>query len=200
MHIVLMGDSILDNAHYLDEQDSVEEILKDTIPNAHITLLAVDGALTSDIHRQLESIPEKPTSVFLSCGSGEFCDETNDLNEIDFTSMESVQEFMADKEKFAVQRHKTKIARSKFRASYASLIDKIAEKCNNIAVFGIYKNVAANKDTPIRSFGLVNEVIMEESARRNIPVINLGALLHKPEDFSTASPIRPSACGGQLCE
>jgi len=143
----------------------VEEILKDTIPNAHITLLAVDGALTSDIHRQLESIPEKPTSVFLSCGSGEFCDETNDLNEIDFTSMESVQEFMADKEKFAAQRHKTKIARSKFRASYASLIDKIAEKC--------------------------------KSARRNIPVINLGALLHKPEDFSTVSPIRPSACGGQ---
>ena len=189
-----MGDSILDKAHYLDEHDSLEEILKDAKPDAQISLLAIDGALTADTHRQLESIPEKPGCVFLSCGISEFDDSINELDGIDITSLEDIT---ANKEKVDAYRRRTKTRRDAFRASFVSLIDKLAEQCNKIAVFGIYSNAPANTDVQRRSFGTVNDVIMEESALRNIPIINVGALLKNPEDFSTVMPVRPSVYGGR---
>ena len=43
MHIVLLGDSIFDNASYVLEGESVSDLLAKKLPNAKITLAAVDG-------------------------------------------------------------------------------------------------------------------------------------------------------------
>jgi len=52
MHIVLIGDSILDNASYVEKNECVHDLLKLALPEAKVGLLAVDGSLTSDIHEQ----------------------------------------------------------------------------------------------------------------------------------------------------
>ena len=68
MNIILLGDSIFDNESYVDSGDSVKELLQMALPNSNVTLLAVDGDVTTDVHKQLESFPSDATCVFVSCG------------------------------------------------------------------------------------------------------------------------------------
>ena len=61
-HIVLLGDSIFDNAGYVDEGDSVIEQLATKLPNGvKSSLLAVDGDVTNDVYAQLENLPDDAT-------------------------------------------------------------------------------------------------------------------------------------------
>ena len=54
-HIVLLGDSVFDNASYVPGGPSVLEWLRRTCPpgGSQATLLAVDGACVSNVSRQL---------------------------------------------------------------------------------------------------------------------------------------------------
>lgn len=71
MHVVLLGDSIFDNASYVDEGHSVSDLLSASLNSTKISLLAIDGDVTSDVGRQFESMPADASHVFLSCGGND---------------------------------------------------------------------------------------------------------------------------------
>ena len=57
-HVVLLGDSIFDNARYVPGGPSVIEHLRRVLPAAgRATLLAVDGAGAEDVARQVARLP-----------------------------------------------------------------------------------------------------------------------------------------------
>ena len=71
-HVVLLGDSIFDNASYVPGGDPVIEQLRSRLDRGcRATLLAVDGAIASDVHRQLPRVPDDATHLLLSAGGND---------------------------------------------------------------------------------------------------------------------------------
>ncbi len=72
MHIVLLGDSILDNRTYTGSDPDVVTHLRGLLPdNARATLLAVDGNTTSGIGAQAAWIPPDATHLVVSVGGND---------------------------------------------------------------------------------------------------------------------------------
>ena len=72
-HIILAGDSVFDNASYVnsgepDVATQVREIIND---GDKVTLLAVDGHITEDVGNQLQRLPEDATHLFISVGGND---------------------------------------------------------------------------------------------------------------------------------
>jgi hypothetical protein len=69
-NIILLGDSILNNSKYVEEQDTVLFKLKEKFDNIH--LYAEDGATIVDAYNQLDKIPDElnhnDSFVFISVG------------------------------------------------------------------------------------------------------------------------------------
>ncbi len=71
-HVVLLGDSILDNAAYTDGAPDVAAQLHKLMPSVdHVTLLATDGHMTVDIGHQLKKLPLDATHLVLSVGGND---------------------------------------------------------------------------------------------------------------------------------
>src|SRR5262245_12420736 len=71
-HFVLLGDSIFDNARYVVPGPSVIDQLRARLPkDCRGTLLAKDGAVTSDVERQLAEVPADAAYLVVSVGGND---------------------------------------------------------------------------------------------------------------------------------
>src|SRR5688500_2896901 len=71
-HVVLLGDSIFDNAVYVSGGPDVLSQLRATLPAGwEATLCAVDGAVVADVERQLARVPAGATHFALSVGGND---------------------------------------------------------------------------------------------------------------------------------
>jgi len=74
-HLVLLGDSIFDNASYVAPGQAVIDQLRSALPDGWTArLLAVDGAMVADVHRQIDELPRDATHPLLSCGGNDALD------------------------------------------------------------------------------------------------------------------------------
>jgi hypothetical protein len=72
MHVALLGDSIFDNAAYTGGGPDLVTQLLPILPSGwEATLLAVDGARTDDVGRQLSGLPRQTSHVVLSVGGND---------------------------------------------------------------------------------------------------------------------------------
>jgi hypothetical protein len=77
-HVVLLGDSIFDNARYVPGGPSVIEHLRKCLPSGwRATLLARDGAGTAELTSQLERLPADATHLVASVGGNDALDHSN---------------------------------------------------------------------------------------------------------------------------
>lgn len=181
-NIILIGDSIFDNAGYVGEGDSVTDILMSiTGENSQVTLLAVDGDVTTDVEAQLDSFPDSATHIFLSCGGNDALRQVNVLNEKSSSVGEAV-EILSEVIK-------------KFRSNYQSMLKLVLTKNNNLAVCTVYNSIPGMSERAIRVLALFNEVILEEAVKNKLPIIDLRVLCTEEADFSEISPIEPSGKG-----
>src|SRR5208283_5996615 len=80
--IVLLGDSIFDNARYVPERPPVIEQLRRALPRGWLaTLLAVDGHTTADVASQLKDLPADATHLVVSAGGNDALGESSILSE-----------------------------------------------------------------------------------------------------------------------
>src|SRR4051812_12432731 len=71
-HIALLGDSVIDNKAYVGAGPDIAEQLKALIPKQwKVTRLAVDGAVTSRVLRQIEDVPADATHLVISAGGND---------------------------------------------------------------------------------------------------------------------------------
>ena len=70
-HVVLLGDSIFDNARYVPGGPAVVDQLRASLPGGRATLLAVDGAVAADVPRQLAALPADATHLAVSAGGND---------------------------------------------------------------------------------------------------------------------------------
>lgn len=94
-HIVLIGDSILNNSAYVAKNKSVPELLKSKMKN--VTNVAQDGATVADLYTQLDKVPldlnSPDTSVFISAGGNDILNKKIKLNDAKLTKL--VDKYMA---------------------------------------------------------------------------------------------------------
>src|SRR5437764_15458406 len=71
-HIALLGDSVIDNKAYVGAGPDVAEQVRMLAPKEwRVARLAVDGALSSSVLRQLDSLSTEATHLVISAGGND---------------------------------------------------------------------------------------------------------------------------------
>ena len=77
-HIVLLGDSIFDNAAYVAGGPDVVAQLRPLLPDGcRATLLAVDGAVVAGVERQIAALPSDASLLVMSAGGNDALGEAH---------------------------------------------------------------------------------------------------------------------------
>jgi GDSL-like Lipase/Acylhydrolase family len=183
-HVVLLGDSILDNGAYVPGQPDVVAQVRDAVPPGwSATLLAVDGDVISGVSRQLAGLPGNATHLVVSVGGNDALGFAHLLN----APVSTVAEAMA-----------TLGARQgPFAQAYASMLDAVCATGLPVAVCTIYDTpTSAPNHVVIRSaIALFNDCITRAAFGRGVDLIDLRLLCDEDADY--ANPIEPSSAGGR---
>ncbi|MFK7855762.1 MAG: SGNH/GDSL hydrolase family protein [Granulosicoccus sp.] len=181
-HLVLLGDSIFDNAGYVDDGDSVIDQLNGLIqPNTQATLLAVDGDVTVDVYKQIGSIPDNATHAFVSCGGNDALRIANTLNQEVSSVGEAMEIFTTIKGDFSQR--------------YAAMLAAVSAKIENVTVCTVHDSVPDYASRELTALSMFNEVILREAFKLGCPVIDLRIICNDRADYALISPIEPSKFG-----
>ncbi|HEV7434196.1 MAG TPA: GDSL-type esterase/lipase family protein [Pseudorhizobium sp.] len=185
VHVVLIGDSILDNAAYVPRGGDVTSVLMKEFGDGKVTLLAEDGAVIDGAISQLNSIPDDATLLVISAGGNDALQSIGVLLE----SVETVTEAL----------EKVRVIRDRFRDRYRTLLNE-AERFNRpMAICTIYDAMLPDlqqRRVANLALGVLNDVITREAAKRGLPLIDLRVMFSKDQHYANA--IEPSEDGSQL--
>jgi hypothetical protein len=182
-HVVLLGDSIFDNATYVSGELPVIDQLRQNLPKGwQATLAAVDGDTTLGLPKQTQRLPKNASHLIISSGGNDALHELERLN-LPVDSMRSALTRLAD-------------IHEAFESNYRSMLEHVQSLGRHVAVCTIYESIPG-LDRNLRStLSLFNDVILREAIRARIPVIDLRYICTLPSDYSALSPIEPSSAGG----
>jgi len=183
-HIVLFGDSILDNAAYVDGGPDVVSQLRTRLPaGSKATLAAIDGSVASAVRLQLKTAPHDATHLVVSAGGNDALRCINLLTE----SAGSVAEALG----------RLAVVREQFTEDYSALLDDVVARGLPAAVCTVYDaRLPDMTERRIASVGLTifNECITREASARGLALIDLRLICRADQDLAT--PIEPSVVGG----
>ncbi len=184
-HVVLLGDSILDNAAYTDgAPDVAAQLHKLMLSVDHVTLLATDGHMTVDIGHQLKKLPADATHLVLSIGGNDALLHSDFLME----EASSVAEVLLQARALA----------DAFGLAHCEVLKTLLKTELPLAVCTIYDCNFADPQTAQlvgTALSLFNEAIVRNSVECGLPVIDLRLVCAEAEDY--ANEIEPSVRGGQ---
>jgi hypothetical protein len=183
-HVVLLGDSIFDNARYVPGGSSVIEHLRRCLPGGwQATLLARDGAGTAEIARQFDQLPPDATHLIVSVGGNDALDYSG------FLLHEPAQSFAE------VLCHLAEI-HEQFLRDYRGVVERVLGFGRRTAICTVYDSIPGLDRVEATGLCLFNDVILREAFRARLPVIDLRLVCTDAADYSRASPIEPSVVGG----
>jgi hypothetical protein len=182
-HVILLGDSIFDNARYVPDRPPVIEQLRQALPHGwSASLLAVDGHVAEDVVNQLKDLPADATHLVVSAGGNDALGESSILSETACTVGEAlglIQE-----------------VRARFRDTYRAMLNALSAQGKPTAVCSIYDSVPGLGPAEHAALAGFNDIILREAFMAGLPVIDLRLVCDRPSDFSHVSPIEPSVVGG----
>ncbi len=183
-HVVLLGDSILDNTTYVQGGPDVVTQLRARLPEgSKATLAAIDGSVASAVRRQLKTMPYDATHLVVSAGGNDALHCINVLDE----SAGSVADALG----------RLAAVREQFRRDYTDLLDDVVSRGLPTAVCTIYDaRLPDLAERRVASVGLAifNECITREASARGLALIDLRLICLTDQDLAT--PIEPSVTGG----
>jgi hypothetical protein len=182
-HVVLLGDSIFDNARYVPDRPPVIDQLRQALPRGwQATLLAVDGHITKDVSTQLNNLPADATHLVVSAGGNDALGESAVLGEA-VKTVGAALSLIQD-------------ARVRFRHSYRTMLQALSAIGKPAAVCTVYDAIPGLGSGEQAALAGFNEVILREAFVAGLPVIDLRLVCVRAADYSHVSPIEPSAVGG----
>jgi len=183
-HIVLLGDSVFDNAAYVAAGPDVLHQLRAILPSGWCaTLNALDGAVIADLEGQLKKLPPDSTHLVVSIGGNDALGESAMLD-ARVASMAEALELMAR-------------VRERFHSAYKHMLEQLVETQLSVAVATIYEPRFPEPDRRrVAATGLtmLNDIITRQAFARHIDLIDLRTICNEDVDF--ANPIEPSVHGG----
>lgn len=182
-HVVLLGDSIFDNASYVPDRPPVIEQVRRGLPtNWKGTLVAVDGHTVEDVASQLPRIPSDATHFILSVGGNDALGASRLLHERAGTVRDALA-MLAE-------------ALGDFSAAYAEMLKSVLALGKPTAICTIYDAVPLLGDAERAALAGFNDVISRAAGIAGIPLIDLRIICNHVDDYSPLSPIEPSVVGG----
>jgi hypothetical protein len=182
-HVVLLGDSIFDNARYVPDRPPLIDQLRQALPRGWLaSLLAVDGHITEDVANQLKDLPAQATHLFVSAGGNDALGETSVLSEAACTVGDALS-LLHD-------------VHSRFRQSYRAMLQALSAVAKPTAVCTVYDAIPGLGPAEHAALVGFNAVILREAFLAALPVIDLRLVCDRPSDYSHVSPIEPSVVGG----
>jgi hypothetical protein len=184
MHLVLLGDSVFDNGHYVDHGMSVTDHLKRILPeDASVTCLAVDGHLTGNVFYQLDKLPPSATHVALSSGGNDALAVLPYLDLPCSTIADALKQLS--------------VYQQKFQKDYWKLKQRLEDVELPLLVCTIYDAVPGLPTHLRTALSLFNDVITRAAHDDLNDILDLRTCLNQESDFSLESPIEPSSTGGE---
>jgi hypothetical protein len=183
-HLVLLGDSIFDNAAYVAGGPDVVKQLRARLPaDWRATLRAVDGSVTSGVERQLSQLPPDASHLVVSVGGN------------DALGYASILEAGARSVAEAVDRLAT--VRERFGHDYERMLDRVLARGLPTAVCTIYDTRIPEPRWRliVTALSVFNDGITRAAFAHALPVIDLRLICDQDEDY--ANPIEPSVRGGE---
>jgi lysophospholipase L1-like esterase len=183
-HVILLGDSVFDNAAYVGGAPDVIAQLRERLPDGwRATLGAVDGSTVAGLAQQLARIPEGATHLVISAGGNDALGYASILAAPSRSMTESLAQ-LAD-------------IGDAFQAHYRAAVENVLRRRLPTAVCTIYDPRYA--DPVQRRLGataltIINDAIIREAVRFGLPIIDLRLVCS--EDAYFANPIEPSERGG----
>jgi len=182
-HVVLLGDSIFDNASYVPGHPPVIEQLRQCLlAGWQATLAAVDGDITADVPDQLATLPSDATHLVVSVGGNDALGYAGVLTVPATTVNQALVELGQ--------------VRDTFRENYRAMLRAVLQHQLPTAVCTIYDSVPGLGEPERLALGMFNEVILREAFTHGLPVIDLRLVCDQAADYSQLSPIEPSVHGG----
>lgn len=182
-HLILLGDSIFDNGVYVPGEPDVVRQVQAVLPGGwRASLLAVDGATTHGLERQLARLPGDATHLLISMGGNDALGASHILSSPVANVAEAVRR-LSD-------------ARAKFAANYERALEPAVATGLPTAICTIYDTPPRPEQVVIRTaLAIFNDVISRAAFSRHLPLIDLRLILNEDADY--ANPIEPSARGGE---
>ncbi|HVM39035.1 MAG TPA: SGNH/GDSL hydrolase family protein [Sphingomicrobium sp.] len=182
-HVVLLGDSIFDNAAYVAGAPDVVRQVRAALPGGwRASLLALDGAVTREVERQLARLPGDASLLVVSAGGNDALGESGLLGRPVRSVGEGVMQ-LAD-------------AQARFASDYLAMVDAVLARGLPAALCTIYDASFPPPEGRVvtAALSLFNDVITRAAFARGLPLIDLRLICSEPGDY--ANPIEPSEQGG----
>jgi hypothetical protein len=183
-HLILLGDSILDNAAYVPGRPAVIDQVRNRLPAGWTaTLSARDGSVINEVKGQLTRLPGDATHLVLSAGGNDVLCEIGLLQEPVRTVGEGLRA-LAD-------------LRDRFEHDYRTLLEAVRKRGLPTVVCTIYNPCSPDEELQreaAAALGLFNDRIIGLAREFGFPVIELRATCTDIADFANA--IEPSSTGG----
>ena len=184
-HIVLIGDSIFDNASYVKGGPDLIRQLQSKLPDGwKATLCAVDGSMIQDVHSQLSRLPKDATHLVLSAGGNNALDSANILSEKAQSAAEVLNRLAEVAERFQQQ--------------YSDMLHHVLSCRLPTAVCSIYYPHLPDpmlRRLAVTALAIFNDVIIREAFLAGVPLLDLRLICNEDADY--ANEIEPSVIGGE---
>jgi hypothetical protein len=183
-HVVLLGDSILDNARYVPGGPAVIDHVRRVLPAGwRATLLASDGSVAAGVLRQLDRLPADATHLVISAGGNNALDQSSLVLHEPAGSFAEVLSRLAE-------------IRVEFQSEYRQMLQSVLARGLPTAVCTIYDAIPGLERPEHMVVSLFNEVILREAFRAGVSVIDLRLICNEAADYARSSPIEPSVSAG----
>ncbi len=183
-HVVLLGDSIFDNAAYVPGEPAVIEQLAESLPSGWtVELRAVDGSVTVDVARQLDGLHATTSHLVISSGGNDALRQVAQLKQPVHDVLSALAVLAPVQAVFARQ--------------FRLLMEQAAALGRTVTVCTVYEAVPGLPASLKTALSLYNDVIVRETLRAGFRIVDLREICTEPEDYSALSPIEPSSQGGR---
>ena len=184
-HIVLLGDSMLDNAKYVAKGQSVAELLRGLVSEDwRVTLKAVSGAVVNDVmEKQLVQIPDDTSHIVLSVGGNNALQWAREWFEKPTETIGSAVRALCSPV-------------GGFTSQYEALVRQMLLRKTPVIVCTIYDSVPDFDPAELLGLSFFNDTITRIALRNELPLIDLRSLCDERTDYCSQSPIEPSEKGG----
>lgn len=183
-HLILAGDSVFDNAAYVDGPDVRAQVETKISSDWTVSLVAVDGAYIADVPDQIGNIPTDVSKLIVSVGGNDVLVQTEVLSDA-VSSIGQALLSLGD-------------AVGQFREDYCHMLDSLVASNVHSCVCTIYRPNFPDGDLQrmtTTALGMFNDVIVEEASKRLLPILDIRTIFTDDADY--ANPIEPSVQGGQ---
>ncbi len=184
-HVILLGDSVFDNAAYVAGAPDVVRQVRQRLPQgSKATLAAVDGSKVGDVRRQLSRLPSDATHLVVSVGGNDALGSSDFLGAPARSAAEALSGLADIGEEFE-------------RGYLAMLTDVLAHGLPTAICTVYYPRFpdAALQKVAVAGLTVFNDCIVRAAFSHGLPLLDLRLICTEEEDY--ANSIEPSARGGE---